>query len=200
MQEIAPSAYATIRMPASAPLGVPYWLVNTGSASLTVQDHNGTHIISVDPNVSLHLVRGSRWLPALKPNPQFGSVWPALRYTVIVSMSEPNVVLLERAIALGYDGVQPAMVTCRIRTGAAVGTVAQGQFSIDTGTAIGGVSWAPGSSWTLVVENDAACGGWGGNAGRGGVPGTGASTGFAGQNGGTAIRTEIPMRVECIGS
>lgn len=200
--EVAPSAPSGLVVPPNSTLlqrGVPFYVVNTGSAACTVKRGNGTTIWVVTANSVATFFQGSDWYGYPIGTPQFGSVWPALTLTVDLAEPTANVDLLFRCVQQGYDGTQPVAVVCTVRSGVAIGTTNQPQRALTSGLTIGSVGWAAGSYWTLVVEPDAIVGGWGGNGGRGGVPGTGAAAGFAGQDGGQAVRTWIPMRVDCRG-
>lgn len=205
VQEVAPSAAAGLLLPEPSPWrqrGVPHWVVNTGAANLAVKDpvdHVTIWTVGAGTVSMFILGANEEWLAKPIGFVQFGSVMPALRYTVDITTSTPNVNVLQRVIALGYTGAQPAAVTCRVRSGVAIGTTHQANRSLTTGNTIGGVAWAAGSFVRLVVEPEVYIGGWGGNGGRGGVPGTGAAAGLSGQNGGQAIRAEIPLRIECFG-
>jgi len=205
VQEVVPSVPSGLRLPPDSdwlPSGVPFWIVNTGVAALTVKrPSDGTTVVVVGSGVVAMCIYGAGWFgTAVSAAAQFGAVHPALRYTLGISANAANVNMLELAIARGYDGLQPAAVTCRVRSGVAVGTVSQSLRAITTGNTIGGISWAPGSFALLVIESGGASGGWGGPGGRGGVSGTGASAGFAGEAGGQAIRAEIPLRIDCQGA
>lgn len=203
VQEILPSVLSTLMLPTAARAGqrgVPLWVLNRGTAQLQVRRPSDNAVVwTLAAGSAAQFVLGSDWLGWSLGSVQVGSVFPALRYTVEVSANTANLNLLERVVAQGYSGAQPAVVTCRVRAGAAVGTMNRLERALTTGNTFGGVSWAAGSFALLVVEANAMVGGWGGGGGRGGAPGTGAATGLDGENGGQAIRAEIPLRIDCQG-
>lgn len=202
-QEFLPSALSTLMLPTAARAGqrgVPLWVLNRGTAQLQVRRPSDNAVVwTLAAGTAAQFVLGSDWFGWPLASMQFGSVFPALRYTVEVSASTANLNLLERVVAQGYTGAQPATVTCRVRSGAAIGTTNRLERAFTTGNTFGGVSWAAGSRVLLVVEANALVGGWGGGGGRGGAPMTSAAAGGAGEDGGQAIRAEIPLLVDCHG-
>ena len=185
--------------------GVPYWALNRGTAQVVVRRPDGSTVWTLGAGTAACFVLGGEletggyWHGWPAGDVQVGSVYPALRYTVDVTTNTANLDLLERVVAQGYDGTQPAVVACRIRAGVAVGTTHRLNRALTTGNTFAGVSWAAGSFALLTVEATAMVAGWGGGGGRGGAPGTGAATGLDGENGGQAIRSEIPLRIDCQG-
>jgi hypothetical protein len=207
VMELAPSSASSIRMPPASPWrqpGVPYWVINTGAAGLQIRNANDVLIdgagLSAGEAGVLHGGAGESWHFRLLGAAQFGSVVPAQRMEIEVTATTANIHVLHWAVLRGYDGTQPIAVTLRIRSGVAVGTAALAQRAITSGVVASGINWAAGSQWRLIVEPDAIVGGWGGAGGRGGVAGTGSSNGFAGQNGGQAIRTTLPLVIDCLGN
>lgn len=202
-QEFVPSVLSTLMLPTAARAGqrgVPLWVLNRGTAQLIVRRPSDNAVVwALSPGDGAQFVLGSDWLGWPLASVQFGSVFPALRFTVEVSANTANLNLLERVVAQGYTGAQPAVVTCRVRSGAAIGTTNRLERAFATGNTFGGVSWAPGSRVLLVVEANALVGGWGGGGGRGGAPLTSAAAGGAGEDGGQAIRAEVPLIVDCQG-
>ena len=203
VQEFQPSAITTVVLPTAdraGQRGVPLWVLNRGTAQLVVRRPSDNAVIwTLAAGSAACFVLGADWHGWPLASVQFGSVFPGLRYLVDVSVNTANLNILERVVAQGYDGVQPAAVTCTIRAGAAIGTTDRLLRAVTTGGTFGGVSWAAGSRALLVVEANAIVGGWGGKGGRGGAPGTGAAAGQDGENGGQAIRAEIPLLVDCHG-
>ncbi|MFY9345583.1 MAG: hypothetical protein WAT39_24040 [Planctomycetota bacterium] len=204
VQEVVPSIASGLILPPNSlvPAGVPYWVVNSGSASLTVKRPSDLATIdTVAANSAFVFVRGngSAWTSRGIGTPQFGGVVTQVVYGIDVYTNTPDLNVLRRIVEqYGYNGVNPVVVTVRIRPGAVVGCTGTTR-SLVTGTTWNGVSWAAGSNWLLVVDANAYVTGPGGAAGRGGVPLTGAAAGFAGSAGGQAIRTTIPMRIICAG-
>lgn len=201
--EWTPSAPITVNLPRAehTQKGVPYWFVNSGTASVTViRPSDGATVEVVTPGSAFVFHLGADWVGKGLSTVQFGPITPGLQYYIDITTNTPNFDVLQHIVdGYGYNGTQPALVTVRLRSGAVIGTQDQALRALTSGTTWNGVSWAAGSIWLLVVEFGAWVGGWGGNGGRGGVPGTGAATGFNGQNGGQAIRTTIPMRIRCPG-
>lgn len=179
--------------------GVPLWVVNNGFSTCAIKRPDLTTIVTAAPDSVYMLVDGTDWLAVSRGQPQFGPLDPALIIRINLDRNEANVNLLAKVVAKGYDGTVPVVVICTVKAGTAIGTTERAHRAITTGTSIGGVSWFAGSYWVLQVEPDAIVGGWGGNGGRGGVAGTGAAAGFAGEDAGQAIRTEIPLRIDCRG-
>ncbi len=205
VMEMAPSAVSNLFLPQDSPWlcrGVPYWVVNTGSANLTVKrPSDGATVYTLTPGVAGMFIYGATWFGRAIGTAQFGTASPGLHYEIEIAANEANVNLLQRVIARGYDGTAIAAVTVRVQTLVAVGSSSQAGFSLWTGNTVGGISWFAGSYWVLVVDAGAGVGGWGGFGGNGGIPSVGASAnGSPGGAGGRAIRTEIPMRVDCQGS
>jgi hypothetical protein len=203
VQEFLPSAITTVVLPTAdraGQRGVPLWVLNRGTAQLVVRRPSDNAVVwTLAAGSAACFVLGSDWFGWPIGTVQVGSVFPALRYSVDVWANTANLDMLERVVAQGYDGAQPVVVTCTVRAGAAVGTTDRLLRALTTGGTFGGVSWAAGSFALLVVEANALVGGWGGGGGRGGAPGTGAATGNNGENGGQAIRAEIPLRIDCQG-
>lgn len=212
VQEFIATAVSDVVLPPHGPwlqLGVPYYVINSSpgpagsSASISVKRPiDGASVGGLGPGeaaVAIPSVGGS-WVWMALGSFGVGVPYPSLRYTVEISQNVANFNLLEAVIAQGYDGTAAAAVTCRVRAGAAVGSTQQGLRSWTTGNTVGSVSWLAASFAFLVIEVDAAGGGWGGNGGRSGIPGTGSSSGFDGQAGGQAIRNEIPLFIDCHGS
>lgn len=205
--EVVPSAACGLILPKDGPWrqrGVPYWVINTGAANCAVKspDVGNPTVWTVGAGtVSMFILGGTGESWRFKPIGfvQFGSVIPALRMSIEIVSSVANANLLQLAIARGYDGTQPIAVTCRVRAGVAIGTTHPANRSFTTGNTVSGVSWFAGSTARLILEPSALIGGWGGNGGRGGIPGTGSATGINGQNGGQALRAEIPLRITCNG-
>lgn len=209
VQEFVPSSLSGVILPplsSGVQPGVPYWVLNRGTAQLVMRKPDGATLRTMNPGVAAYFVlggfleTGGDWIAGpVGGSISVGSVYPALRYSVDVTTNVANLNLLERVVAQGYDGTQPAVVACRIRAGVAVGTQAAFARALTTGSTFTGVSWAAGSFALLTVEANAIVAGWGGGGGGGGAPGTGSATGIDGENGGQAIRAEIPLRIDCQG-
>lgn len=198
--EIVPSSASSVILPPLSEWtqrGVPYWLFNTGAASCTVklpEDGNPT-LTTINANSVGRFVYGASWSGQAIGVPHFGVTQPGLVFGVNVTENVANLNVLQRVVEQGYTGAQPVFCWVRINSGVAIGSTSQSAPALTTGTTFGGVSWAASSLVVVEMFADSIVGGWGGNAGRGGVPGTGASTGFAGQAGGNAMRLEIPTRL-----
>jgi hypothetical protein len=202
VQEFAPSADSGVVLPAPSEWlqkGVPFFVVNTGTANLAVKRPAGSTVWTASPGSGVILVPGVDWFAIPRSAPQFGQVYPERRFDFTLATNQANVDLLQLAVASGYDGLGPAAVTCVIHDNALVGSRHPAAPSLTTGDVSGGISWAGGSYVFLVVEPTAITGGWGGIGGAAGIPGTGAAAGGVGGPGGIAIRAEIPLRIDCRG-
>ncbi|MFN7587333.1 MAG: hypothetical protein ACK5UQ_02290, partial [Planctomycetota bacterium] len=156
VQEFQPSAITTVVLPTAARAGqrgVPLWVLNRGTAQLVVRRPSDNAVVwTLAAGSAACFVLGSDWHGWPMASVQFGSVYPALRYSVEVSANTANLNLLERVVALGYDGAQPATVTCRVRSGTAIGATNRLERAFATGNTFGGDAWAAGSRVLLDVE------------------------------------------------
>jgi hypothetical protein len=207
VQEVAPAVACDLLLPpdahiaASGQRGVPYYVVNTGGDVCVVRAFDGgPTVVAVAAGVAAKIVLGSQWRGWTVSNPQFGGVQAKLVYELPITQNVANLNVLERIVAMGYDGSQSAAAIITIESGVVVGSANDAQRSLRSGTTVAGVSWAMGSKMLVRVVPGGTLGGWGGAGGNAGVPGTGGSSGANGGNGGQAIRTEIPLTIECGGA
>ena len=210
VQEFICNDPADVLLPPHGPwlqLGVPYYVLNSqagpagSSESITVKRPDGTVVGSLGPGFAAVVVptTGGRWVWTALGAFGVGVPYPSLRYSVEITQPTANFDLLAAVVAQGYDGSAAAAVTCRVRPGAALGSVSKDFRAWTTGNTVGGVSWLAASFAGLIVDAGAEAGGWGGRGGRGGIPGTGSTDGLAGEVGGQAIRAEIPLYIDCQG-
>jgi hypothetical protein len=212
VQEFVADDTSDVVMPPASPwlqLGVPYYVLNSQDSTHSIsvkRPSDGATLGGLGPGyaaVAIPSVDG-RWVWIDLLQFEVGTPYPALRYLVEITTNTANFDLLQAVMAQGYDGTEPAAVTCRVRGGVAVGARAvlapTVESSWTTGNTFGSVSWASGSFAVLLVDNGAEIGGRGGVGGRGGIAGTGSANGRPGEPGGRAVRAEIPLFVDCQGS
>lgn len=203
--EVAPSSNSNLFLPPDSAWlcrGVPYWVINTGAANAVVKrPSDSATVLTVTPGTAAMFILGASWYgAAVSGAVQFGSVYPALRYTVVINTLRADLSVIREIVPMGYDGTQPAAVRLLVRRGAGLGSSHPDNFPCTTGTTFEGIGWAAGSVMLLTVESGGTIGGWGGAGGHGGLAGTGSSAGFAGGDAGrAAVRATIPVRIECHG-
>lgn len=182
------------------PLGTVLWVHSRppGAGIAKVVDQDGATVATLTANTSAAfvLVAASatdpgtwRTFGSSQPNAVGADMPEGPRYDYTLSRNQNNVNALQLAVADGYDGTEPAVVTVRIARHVVIGSDDPAAYSLDFGgdVAVDGINWDAGSVFIFRNEGGFAAGA-GGAAGGGGLGGTGASAGTAGQDGGTAIR------------
>lgn len=205
-----PYFYGSLPQPMGAGLapGSVVWVHNrnSGGHDVYVRDSSLTFwfVVGANKSMAFGLLTGSAWVQLVGGTGAASTRGPTIpdgfRFTLDLTQSQNDVHVLREAVEAGYDGSAPALVRIKVFFSAVIGSTNRLIPALDIGgdTSYAGVNWASGTK--VFLQNAGTISGKGGDAGGGGIGGTGASTGIVGEDGGLALRAPIDVLIDNLGT